>query len=351
MYAVYSGLEPEAAYALYCCMLDGEGAMTPADDFYFRPQILERQRMLEAAADRLPDDYVESLLSEIDSALQRIDDGSYGLCETCHEPIEPERLLADPMVCFCLEHLSTKEIKELEGDLELASQIQGKLLPPRGLQMAGWETNYLYRPAGPVSGDYCELMPVEDGGTLFFAVGDVAGKGMAASLLMTHLNAILRSLITLNLPLEDLMSRANRLFCESTLASHYATLVCGRAQSDGRLEICNAGHCPAIIARGDGIAEIQAAGLPLGLFCHSEYQTQCMTLQPEEVLVLYSDGVTEARDPDGEEFAVNRLMDTIRQSCGHGPKGLTAAVAGEHVAFRRGVAPMDDLTLLVLRRQ
>lgn len=325
--------------------------MTPADDFYFRPQILERQRMLQAAVGRLPDDYVKSLLAEIDAALSRIDDGSFGLCESCHEPIEAERLLADPMVCFCLEHLSSKEIRELEGDLELANRIQVKLLPQHCLQTEDWDTDYLYRPAGPVSGDYCELMHLDGEGTLFFAVGDVAGKGMAASLLMTHLNAILRSLISLSLPLPGMMSRANRLFCESTLASHYATLVCGRAARDGGIEICNAGHCPSLVVRGNSVAEIAATGLPLGLFCSSEHPVTCIELHPDQSLVLYSDGVTEARDPDGNEFAAGRLMDALRQPAGLGSQELAAAVAREHLAFRRGVAPGDDLTLLVIRRR
>src|SRR6202043_3987103 len=83
-----------------------------------------------------------------------------------------------------------------------------------------WETHYRYQPAGAVGGDYCEIVASGDGTSLFFAVGDVAGKGVAASLLMTHLSAIFRSLLSLDLPLTDLISRANRLFCESTAPAH-----------------------------------------------------------------------------------------------------------------------------------
>ena len=98
------------------------------------------------------------------------------------------------------------------------------------------------QPVGAVGGDYCELIVLDDGKSFFFAVGDVAGKGVAASLLMTHLSAIFRSLLSLDLSLADVVSRANRLFCESTAPAHYATLVCGRATANG-VELCNAGHC------------------------------------------------------------------------------------------------------------
>src|SRR5581483_2563885 len=87
-----------------------------------------------------------------------------------------------------------------------------------------WETHYRYEPAGMVGGDYCEVIPAQEGDSLFFALGDVTGKGVAASLLMTHLSAIFRSLVSLDLPLAELMARANRLFCSSTPATHYATL-------------------------------------------------------------------------------------------------------------------------------
>ena len=131
------------------------------------------------------------------------------------------------LVRFCLDHLTEKELRAHEQDLELATQIQVRLLPARAITTRDWETHYRYEPAGVVGGDYCEVVASGDGNSLFFALGDVAGKGVAASLLMTHLSAIFRSLLSLQLPLAEVMSRANRLFCESTSATHYATLVAG----------------------------------------------------------------------------------------------------------------------------
>ena len=99
----------------------------------FRPRILERRARLQAAARSLSADYINDLLNEVDAALQRIDQGSYGLCETCHDPIEPDRLERNPLERFCLDHLTAKEMRAHEQDLALAMQIQVSLLPARDI--------------------------------------------------------------------------------------------------------------------------------------------------------------------------------------------------------------------------
>jgi sigma-B regulation protein RsbU (phosphoserine phosphatase) len=316
-----------------------------------RPQILDRRRRLEAAATAVSSPHLDALLAEVDAALDRIDKGLYGLCETCHEPIETERLFADPLVRVCLDHLSEAERRAHEGDLELAARIQAKLLPPRALPLEGWETHYQYEAAGPVGGDYCEVMTQDNDRSFFFAVGDVAGKGIAASLLMTHLSATLRSLLSLSLPMPEVMSRANRLFCEGTLASHYATLVCGRVAEDHGVEICNAGHCPPLIVGDGGVQRVESPGLPLGMFCHGEYPGMKIAVASGESLVLYTDGVTEARDPEGNEFGEDRLIGALSRHSGLGAQDLTDVVLSDLSHFRRGAPAADDLTLLVIRRR
>ncbi len=315
-----------------------------------RPRILERRARLEAAASTFPAEYLNNLLAEVDAALQRLDEGTYGICETCHDTIEADRLQVDPLVRFCLDHLNTKERRAHEEDLELATRIQSKLLPPADLAVGPWEAHYLYESAGPVGGDYCELAAMADRRTLFFALGDVAGKGVAASLLMTHLSAIVRSLLSLELPLPEMMKRANRLFCESTLEAHYATLVCGRA-GEGGVELCNAGHCLPLAVRPGTVRHFDATGLPLGLFCQSEYPVTRLTLAEGESLVVYSDGVTEAQDPQGNLFGDESLERTLQRHCGGPAHKLAEGVVREVAEFRRGGRPSDDLTILTLRRQ
>ena len=315
----------------------------------FRLQILERRARLRAAAASVSAADLNDLLADIDAALERIDNGTYGLCETCHDAIEPDRLEADPMVRFCLDHLSERERRAHEQDLDLAAQIQAKLLPPGGIALEDWDAHYRYEPAGPVGGDYCELTIPNADGSLFFAVGDIAGKGVAASLLMTHLAAILRSLLSLDLPLPDLLARTNRLLCESTISAHYATLVCGRAATDG-VELCNAGHCPPFLVRRDTVQRLESAGLPLGLFGGAEYSSMHVSLRAGDSLALYSDGITEAQDPAGSLFGEERLTHSLRHHFGSGAEAIAHGVLHDVTRFRDGGRPTDDITLLIVRR-
>lgn len=315
-----------------------------------RPRILERRARLEAASRTLPAAYIDDLLTEIDAALRRIDEGAYGLCETCHDPIEADRLECDPLTRFCLDHLSARERRAHEQDLELATEIQSRLLPAKGIETAHWETQYRYAPAGAVGGDYCEIVAPGGGEPLFFAVGDVAGKGIAASLLMTHLSAMFRSLLSLDLPFPEVLARANRLFCESTPTTHYATLAAGRATANG-IELCNAGHCrPLLLTRG-GAERIEPTGVPMGLFCDGRYDVREIRMEAGDTLVLYSDGVTEAQDASGAAFEEEGLIGSLRARAGLDAGAAIDGVLEDVARFRGGEPQHDDITLLVVRRR
>ena len=208
---------------------------------FLQNQLEERRRRLEDAIALAPQNAgFAGLLREVDSALARLAKGNYGLCEECHAPVEEDRLLADPLVRYCLDHLTQPQRAALQRDLDLASEVQRKLLPQPDLCTGNWETSYYYAPIGPVSGDYCDLIPSD--GQLFFVLGDVSGKGVAASMLMTQLHALFRSLSAMAMPLGQTVSHVNRVFCDSALAGQYVTLVCGQAKPTGEVEIHNAGH-------------------------------------------------------------------------------------------------------------
>src|ERR1700747_3755918 len=237
---------------------------------FLNSQLQERKRRLEEAIALAPQKAgLAGLLREVDSALERMDKGSYGLCETCHDPVEQDRLLADPLVRYCLDHLTQPQRAALQRDLDLASQVQRNLLPQKGLRVGCWETSYHFAPVGAVSGDYCDL--IQSDGHLLFLLGDVSGKGVAASMLMAQLHALFRSLTGMSLPLGQLVTHVNRFFCESALAGQYAPWVCGLAKPTGEVEIHNAGHCPAIVVGRGGVFCIEPTGLPLGMFLETEF--------------------------------------------------------------------------------
>jgi sigma-B regulation protein RsbU (phosphoserine phosphatase) len=316
-----------------------------------REELIDRRRRLEPFARGGAAPELASLLAEVDAALERVDDGSYGRCEGCREGIEPDRLRADPLVRLCLDCLSPGQRRALEYDLELARGIQADLLPPLELSFGGWTITHHYGPLGPVSGDYCDVIPCESRpDQALVLLGDVAGKGVAASLLMSNLHAIFRSLGAADLPVADLVQRANRLFGASASSGRFATLVCGRVSASGEVEIANAGHCPPLVRRGVQVESLPATGLPLGLFTQGRCTTVRRTLEAGDALLLYSDGLSEATSPSGEEYGVERAARVLERGRRLGPRELVRALLEDLAAFQGEAPRSDDLVLLVLAR-
>ena len=252
---------------------------------------------------------------------------------------------------MCLDCLTGEEQRALERDLELASRIQRGLLPQADTRFQDWRIHYQYKPAGVVSGDYCDVIPSSTGdGSVIFLLGDVTGKGVAASLLMTHLHAMFRSLAGIGLELDKLVEMVNRLFCESTIAGQYATLVCGRIGSDGAVEIASAGHFPALLVSKTGVRRIESTGLPLGMFTTSSYAVRRARLEPDDSLLLYTDGISEARDPSGSEYGIEGLSLAAGEKYGLTPDALIAACMKDLERHSAGTRQADDQTLMAIQR-
>src|SRR5215470_17099979 len=247
-------------------------------DLVMRDQLVKRRdKVTNAIKTAGPDPHLKDLLQQVDAARERFEGGTYGLCEVCHDTVEADRLIANPLERFCLDHLNANERRALEDDLTLASQIQQGLLPGHNFRADGWHSDYCYEPAGLVSGDYVDIIQ-DAAGDVYFVVGDVSGKGVAASMLMAKLHAVFRSLIPLRLGVDQLTERASRLFGDSTLPGQYATLICGRASKHGTVSICNAGHPPALLSRCGKIEHISATGLPLGMFPNQNFSADNLKL-------------------------------------------------------------------------
>jgi sigma-B regulation protein RsbU (phosphoserine phosphatase) len=313
-------------------------------------QLIERRSRLVDAAEHAADRAsLDALIRDVDAALERVGHGEYGLCERCHGAIEAERLLADPLTRVCLDCLPPHERRALERDLEMAAQIQAGLLPPPEVRHGSWDAAYRYQPARTVSGDYCDIVPA-GGGQLHFLLGDVSGKGIAASMVMTQLHAMFRALIPLQLPLAELVGRASRMLCESTLSTQYATLVCGTLDEAGGVSLCNAGHPAALLLCDAGVTRLESTGMPLGMFCTEEYSLACATMAPGDTLLVYTDGVTEASDGQGSEYGLERLLDLAARYRCQPIHGLLDACMAD-LRAHRGVAPVhDDFTLLAIQR-
>ena len=165
---------------------------------------------------------------------------------------------------------------------------------------------------------------------------------------MAQLQAIFRSLMPAGLSAAQAVARANRLFCDFAIQTHYSTLVFGRAGRDGSVELCNAGHCPVLWLNGTEAKTLSATGLPVGMFADAEYAVQTIRTAPGDRLVLYTDGVTESRDGGDAEYGLARLAGVCGRHGGETPAELVAACRRDLADFRGSRPPLDDVTLLVI---
>jgi sigma-B regulation protein RsbU (phosphoserine phosphatase) len=217
--------------------------------------------------------------------------------------------------------------------------------------MAGdWEVHLHSEPAGAVSGDYCDLVPSGDSHGLLFAFGDVSGKGVAAAFLMAHLRAILHSLAAETVAVADLVTRASRIFRESTIAPYFATLVCGRASDNGVVELTNAGHLPPLLLADGTVGTVDPGGLPVGTALSCCYSSQLLQLAVGDTLLLYTDGLSEARNRAGEEYGTDRLTAVARRLSRASLPELLAACLADVNAHLAGEPKTDDLTMMAIRR-
>lgn len=318
-----------------------------------RRELAVRRDELARLVERRAESRLVELLRRVDGALAEVDLGEWGRCAVCHEAIHDAARLesGDPLVTVCLECLTGEERQALERDLQAAARVQRALLPPPRLDHGEWEIAFHWQPKGAVSGDHVDL--VRSGGAgdpLLLVLGDVAGKGVAASLLQSHLHALFRALDAPDQPLADLLARANRLFFAATPAESYATLAVLRLHPEGRVEVANAGHTRPLLADARGVRPIEGAGLPLGLFGEAAYDRRELFLAPGDAVLLYTDGWTEATVGD-EEYGVGRAASSLRRARALPPADLVAACRRDLDEFLASGERGDDLTLLALRRR
>lgn len=239
----------------------------------------------------------------------------------------------------------------LKNDLEIAREIQLAMLPHATYRAPGLETHGETKPANTVGGDFYEILPLDDG-RVVVAVGDVAGKGSPAALLMALLLAMLRTLLDEGLEPPELIDRLNWQIVRHAPRSRFVTLYLAvYTPSTGRLVYVNAGHLPPLVRRAGGsFGTLEGAGPALGLSDATRYVAREATLEQGDLLVLYSDGITEAEDPDGRPFDETGLEQTIESRRDATAPDLCQAVLAAVAAHVRDKRFADDLTVLALRR-
>ena len=242
--------------------------------------------------------------------------------------------------------------KVLEKELALARQIQMALLPAELPAVPGFELHASNIPTRAVSGDLYQVQMRREGRECVVLLADVAGKGMSAALLTASLEALAVGPIEVGLPPDGICSRLSRRLYARTSPERYATAFVAVLHTDtGRFCSTNAGHNPALLLRASGEhEELGATGLPLGLLPVDEYTREERALGPGDLVIMYTDGVTEAANPAGEEYGLARLLELSRTHVKDGVPALAAALQADLDTFASGVPFADDRTFVMLRR-
>lgn len=239
----------------------------------------------------------------------------------------------------------------LKNDLEIARQIQQAMLPAPSYSAPGVETFGSSRPANTVGGDFYDILPLDDG-RLIIALGDVAGKGSPAALLMALLLAMLRTLVDEQLPPADLVARLNVQVCRQAPGTRFITLfIAFYDPMTGDMTYVNAGHTQPLLIRRNRMAErLTEGGIALGMFEHSTYQTGHAMIQPGELVAIYSDGITEAENPEGRPFDESGLESALIGNLNGSLPSIGASVVRAVEQHTADTRLADDLTILLLRR-
>lgn len=260
-------------------------------------------------------------------------------------------LLVSLFLVNLLVLLEVAERLTLKGELEIAREIQLAMLPAGTYTAGDIQICGLTRPANTVGGDFYDVLPRADG-RVILALGDVAGKGSPAALLMALLLAVLRTLVDEDLEPEQLTGRLNVQISRHSPASRFITLFYAvYSPATGALSYVNAGQNPPMIRRADGrFEELSSTGVALGMFEHSTFRAASTSLGPGDMLVMYSDGITEAENPAGLPLEERGLQAILNRHAGESPADIGQSVLKAVETYTNRTRFLDDLTILVMKR-
>ena len=297
---------------------------------------------------------VHARLDVIDDAISKADSKTLGKCEVCHEVVETELLEVDYTACVCIEHLSKQERRHLESELELAQEVQKMLLPQEVPNIPGFEIAAFSRPAQIVGGDYFDFVDFSNG-LHGLAIADVAGHGVSASLHMASIQALLRTLVPVNQSPAEVMRQIHKLFIHNIRFETFVTFFIGAFDSSTKtLTFSNAGHLPPLVlhknkSKKEAVEMLWPTGAAIGLVEEAEFAQKTIELHEEDLLVLYTDGVTEAVSSQNQEFGRERLTVLSRQVNTLPAKEILQEIRQGLEEFSEGIPLADDTTIVVCK--
>jgi phosphoserine phosphatase RsbU/P len=242
------------------------------------------------------------------------------------------------------------EKQRLEEELELARKIQTNLLPQNLPAHANYEFAAFNHPSHQVGGDYYDFIKLSNG-SIGVVIADVSGKGVPAALLMARVQAILQTQEKRGLPIPELLSQLNEFLVNSSSSDRFVTMFyCEIDLETGHICFCNAGHNYPFIVKTDGQIEyLEKGGLILGAFGGSIYQTGCVDLARDELLVMYTDGISEAMNLREEEFGESRIVSISKEARSQSAHYICGQIIKNVRQYALGAEEIDDMTMVVIK--
>jgi phosphoserine phosphatase RsbU/P len=242
----------------------------------------------------------------------------------------------------------TLEKARIEHELKIAAEIQKALLPEGTHSGAFFESHGSSEQARSIGGDFFDMTDLPDG-SFGFLTGDVAGKGPAAALLTSKILGIFSAFTTVGDDPAQLVGHINKVLTRRQIDARYATMLYGQLSPNGKLSFCNAGHNPPLVYGAGGLRRIESGGMPVGMFEMAPYSCDVIELKPADTMVIYSDGVTEAKNVAGEEFGEARLVQIMERYSRGSAKILLEQIINAVKEFAVGAEQYDDITALVVK--
>jgi sigma-B regulation protein RsbU (phosphoserine phosphatase) len=310
----------------------------------------EKECCLENAGEQA----VVQHMTVLDQTLDKAESGTLGVCTVCHGQVEESLLAIDYTATICLDDLSDEQRRQLESELEFSSEIQRALLPQQAPNIPRLEIAAYSRPAQIVGGDYFDFFQFNEG-SHGLVVADVSGHGFSSSLLMSSLQTALHTLASDNLSVTEVIQRINQYYLHNVNLTTFITIFLAQYEPKQQvLTYCNAGHNPPILfhRQTDGHRSttwLCPTAAAVGLVEEYKVRSEQVALQPDDILLLYTDGLTEATGSSLEEFGPDRLSRLVAENAGLSAHDLISVVRNEVDQFTSGKPPADDVTVVAGR--
>lgn len=294
---------------------------------------------------------IQEHLHVIETSLEEIENETLGLCEICHGFVETSRLEMDYTAHVCLDHYSDEERRRLESELELSQIVQRALLPQRMPNIAGVELAAFSRPSEIIGGDYFDFFNYRDGAH-GLVIADISGHGVSAGMLMSSLQAALRTMAPDTEVPAEILERINRFYIHNINFTTFITIFLARFDPETRiLSYVNAGHNPPVVHRKQTgeIHWLTRTAPAIGLAEDFRPRTESITLAKGDSVLLYTDGLTEALNLKMEQFGHERLAELFVQSVNLTMPDIVQVVRQTVNEFSDRVPLVDDATLIALK--